>query len=422
MNQHADARPRKALRLGGGVLLCLALLLAACGGGGGAPAGGGDSPKPEPLVVLLLINDPDDVDEVIEDVVEDTGALPLGRVEGTNFYRFELPAGMSEEQFLALVDDDLRIEDGQPDESLSSPEGGGATIPLGGDLFASAVATQPELARIGLAAAHDRATGVGVRIALLDTGVLPDHPLLVGRLEAGGHDYVDGDSTPTDVANGRDDDGDGLVDEGHGHGSFVASLILAVAPDARLIAFRVLDSDSRGKASWIASAIARAADLGVDVINLSAGMDTRVQVVKDATNYARDRGVLVIASAGNTGTRSVTFPAALSDGVSVTSVDVTDRRADFASYGDDVDLAAPGVELIGAYPNVRGATRWSGTSFSAALVTGGFALVRQAFPGLSAEAIVQRLEDRSVDIEALNPGIGDELGMGRLDLDAATAP
>jgi subtilisin family serine protease len=405
-----------------GLALGLLLLLGACGGGGRTSGGGGESPKPEPLVVLLLITDPDEVDDVIADVVEDTGAIPLGRVEGTSFYRFELPDGMTEEQFLALVDDDVRIEDGERDESLSSPEGGGATIPLGGDLFASAVASQPELARIGLAAAHTRATGVGIRIALLDTGVLPTHPLLAGHLDAGGYDFVDNDTTPTDARNGRDDDGDGLVDEGHGHGTFVASLILAVAPDARIIAFRVLDSDSRGQASWLAAAIARAADLGVDVINLSAGMETRVQVVKDATNYARDRGVLVIASAGNTGTRSVTFPAALSDGVSVTSVDATDVRAPFASYGDDVDLAAPGVELIGAYPNVRGATRWSGTSFSAALVTGAFALVRQSHPGLSPEAVARRLEDTSVDIEGLNPGLGNELGKGRLDLDAATAP
>ncbi|MGE0192777.1 MAG: S8 family serine peptidase [Planctomycetota bacterium] len=407
------------------VVPCLPLLLAACGGGGAGSA----SPPPDnlqPTVVLVEIvdddDDPDDVLDTIEDVVEDTGATYLGEVDGTAFHRFELPTGLSPEGFLALVDDDIRITDGQEDIELSSPEGGGATIPLGGELFATAVAQQPELLRIGLLAAHDRVTGAGVRVAVLDTGIDPDHPLLVGHIAPGGQDFIDGDDDPRYVANGRDDDADGLIDEGRGHGTFVASLVLAVAPGAQIVPFRVLDSDSRGKASSLAEAIARAADLGVDVINLSAGMPTRVQVVKDAVQYARERGVLVVASAGNTGTRSVTFPASLGDGLSVTSVDDGDVLAGFASFGDDVDLSAPGQELIGAFPNGLGAVRWSGTSFSAALVSGAFALVREAFPGLDAEHVVSHLRDTSVDVRSLNPARDGDMGEGRLDLDAATAP
>jgi len=182
------------------------------------------------------------------------------------------------------------------------------------------------------------------------------------------------------------------------------------------------DSDSRGKASSLAEAIVMAADTGVDVINLSAGMPSRVQVVKDAVQYARNMGILVVASAGNTGTRSVTFPASLGDGMSVTSVDPTDVLSDFASFGDDVDLSAPGHELIGAFPNALGAVRWSGTSFSAALVSGAFALVREASPGMDAEHIVSHLRDTSADVRGLNPGRDGDMGEGRLDLDAATAP
>lgn len=409
----------RALLLGLGLLL----LSTACGGGGG----GGSSPTPDnpkPTVVLVEIvdDDPDEVLDTIADVVEDTDATYLGQVDGTTFHRFELPAGLSPEAFLALVGDDVRITDGQEDVDLSSPEGGGATIPLGGELFASAVAQQPELLRIGLLAAHGRVTGVGVRVAVLDTGIDPDHPLLAGHIAPGGHDFLDGDDDPRYEPNGRDDDGDGLVDEGRGHGTFVSSLVLAVAPGAEIVPFRVLDSDSRGKASVLAEAIAMAADMGVDVINLSAGMPTRVQVVKDAVQYARNLGVLVVASAGNTGTRSVTFPASLGDGMSVTSVDPGDVLSDFASFGDDVDLSAPGHELIGAFPNALGAVRWSGTSFSAALVSGAFALVRQAFPGMDAEHIVSHLRDTSVDVMGLNPGLDGDIGEGRLDLDAATAP
>ena len=408
-------------------LLGLGLLLLAtgCGGGGGgaaSPPPPPDSPKPTVVLVEIVDNDPDEVLDTIEDVVEDTGATYLGQVDGTTFHRFALPASLSPEAFFALVDDDVRITDREEDVDLSSPEGGGATIPLGGELFALAVAQQPELMRIGLAAAHTRVTGAGVRVAVLDTGIDPDHPLLVGHVGPGGHDFLDGDDDPRYEPNGRDDDGDGLIDEGRGHGTFVASLVLAVAPGAEIIPYRVLDSDSRGKASSLAEAIVMAADTGVDVINLSAGMPSRVQVVKDAVQYARNMGILVVASAGNTGTRSVTFPASLGDGMSVTSVDPTDVLSDFASFGDDVDLSAPGHELIGAFPNALGAVRWSGTSFSAALVSGAFALVREASPGMDAEHIVSHLRDTSADVRGLNPGRDGDMGEGRLDLDAATAP
>ena len=189
-------------------LLGLGLLLLAtgCGGGGGgaaSPPPPPDSPKPTVVLVEIVDNDPDEVLDTIEDVVEDTGATYLGQVDGTTFHRFELPASLSPEAFFALVDDDVRITDREEDVDLSSPEGGGATIPLGGELFASAVAQQPELMRIGLAAAHTRVTGAGVRVAVLDTGIDPDHPLLVGHVGPGGHDFLDGDDDPRYEPNGR---------------------------------------------------------------------------------------------------------------------------------------------------------------------------------------------------------------------------
>ena len=76
----------------------------------------------------------------------------------------------------------------------------------------------------------------------------------------------------------------------------------------------------------------------------------------------------------------MTFPAALSDSISVSAVDARDVRAPFASFGDDIDLTAPGQNLLGAFPSPMGTAYWSGTSFASALVSGALALVRELHP------------------------------------------
>jgi subtilisin family serine protease len=408
--------------------LLLVLVLGACGGGAvpvdpGTP-GPALPPGTSPTVVLVQPFDDGQGSHAhrMSEIAEDTGARVLGPVAGTPYYRVEVPAGMSPQEFADEIEDDGRVVDVEFDVGVHTPEGDGSTLPAGGLLLGSQIPTQPDLLRIGLLAAQARATGAGVVVGLVDTGVLPGDPTIAGGLLPGGWDFVDNDGDPTDEPNGLDDDRDGLVDEGHAHGTFVASLILAVAPDARILPFRALNSDSAGHASSVAGAIALAADMGVDVVNLSASMTMDVRVVKDAVAYARDQGVVVIASAGNTGVDDVNFPAAISDAVSVTALDAADQLAPFASYGSEVDLCAPGVDLHGAYPFPSGTAIWSGSSFAAALVTGGFALVRERFPALEGDDVVDRLRATAVDVGALNPGFESELGDGRLDLDAATAP
>lgn len=398
-------------------LLALAALLslAACGGGGASdPA----SPPGGTAYVLVAASGDD-----IDDVAEDTGAVVLGPVPGTSMWRVQLPAGMTEAQFLALLDDDARVEEAEEDHELSTPEGGASTIAAGTTELAASIASQPELARIGRAAALARATGAGVRVAVVDTGIVASHPFLAASVDPDGRDVLDGDGDPTDAPDGVDDDGDGLVDEGFGHGTFVASLVLAVAPGARLLPVRVLGSDGQGTASALATGITWAVDRGVHVINVSIGMHASSSVVRRAVQRARSLGIVVVASAGNTGLEDATFPSAYSEVLAVTALGSGDVRAPFASYGGEVDLAAPGVDLLGAHPRYpSGVGRWSGTSFASALAAGAVALVKQLRPGLGAEDLQRVLQDRSVDVRAQNPGLDGELGAGRLDLDAATQP
>lgn len=359
--------------------------------------------------------------ESIEPIVAQSGGTLLGAIPGTGYYRVAVPADTGMMAFRHQMGRDARVRSADPDVGMSAPEGDGSTLPAGGLLVGSAIAWQTELLRIGADVARERATGLGVRVAVLDTGMLP-HEVTDASVDADGWDFIGGDPDPLDEPDGLDSDADGLVDESHAHGLFVASLIVAVAPDARIVPFRVLDADGIGHVSAIATAIWQATDLGAHVINLSVSMENSPQVLREAVASARVRGVCVVASAGNTGVGDVNYPAALPETFSVTAVDAEDARAEFASFGAEVDLSAPGVDLLGAYPSPSGTARWSGTSFSAALVSGAVALLHDRDPGADPALLLQRLIDTAAPLAEPDPTIAVWLGGGRLDLESATRP
>ncbi|MCK6462116.1 MAG: S8 family serine peptidase [Planctomycetes bacterium] len=390
--------------------ILLLALVCACGGGGGdaPPAVVGD-----PQQVMVLLEEADD-DEA-EDIRKDFGGVTVEQIGSSAIYLLTLDASVRIEDVLDELDNDARVLVSEPDYSAESPEGDPADIPvLGGDVVAS-IPVQPELDALMLPAAHAISTGAGVVVAVVDTGIDPAHPAIVGHVMAGGYDFIGRDFDPRDQRNLRDDDGDGAIDEQYGHGTFVASLVLAVAPDAMILPVRVLDAEGFGTSSTVAAGIIWAADAGADVINLSADLPDAPEMVREAIRYARDRGALVVAAAGNAGGTDIAFPARFSDVLGVTSVDATGVRPAFASVGSAVSLVAPGVSILGAVPmdlSPSGTVRWSGTSFSTPLVAGAAALVRAANPGLSPEALRQRLRATATSVDPMNPALAGQLGSG----------
>src|SRR5262249_35920966 len=99
---------------------------------------------------------------------------------------------------------------------------------------AEACLLQPSAVIVGLDQAHAIGEGEGSLVAILDTGVAPNHPDLAGRI-VGGWDFIDRDADPTDQPDGIDNDGDGRIDEGYGHGTHVAGIVHLTAPDAELL-------------------------------------------------------------------------------------------------------------------------------------------------------------------------------------------
>ncbi|GHJ60294.1 hypothetical protein NOK12_28120 [Nocardioides sp. OK12] len=238
---------------------------------------------------------------------------------------------------------------------------------------------QPLAKQFKLKRVHRISTGQGVRVAVLDTGVARSHPVLRGHLRDG-YDYVDDDSRPVDRARGLDGNQNGVVDEAYGHGTFVAGMVLLVAPDVTIVPMRVLDSDGAGSIYLVAQAIWDATELGVDVVNLSLGTSGRVEsdLVDEAIEHAHAHGVEVVAAAGNSAQDRKAYPAELDKVLSVTSVSVgKDSVSKFANWGDWVDVAAPGSRVRGPVPS-RGFARWAGTSMAAPQVSGQVALLRAA--------------------------------------------
>lgn len=249
------------------------------------------------------------------------------------------------------------------------------------------VIAQPAMDQIGLAEFRAVGSGAGITIAVLDTGVDAAHPALVGQVLSG-VDYVDDDLDPADVGNGADDDGDGAVDEAVGHGTHVAGIASAVAPEAAILPMRVLDSDGTGSLFVTAEAIVDAVDRGADIVNVSFGVDGDLEseVFHDALRYAERHDVIVIAAAGNNASTARHYPAASPDVLGIAALDATGSQlAAFSNRGSWVAIGAPGTSIVSTIPGGRYAA-WSGTSMASPFAAGGLAVLMGADDGLRRDA------------------------------------
>jgi len=285
-------------------------------------------------------------------------------------------------------------------------------------------------------------------VAVIDSGLLIDHPDIAANV------YINTGEIPD---NGIDDDGNGYIDDWCGwdfvdapemaavalgdyleqdndvtdenfHGTHVSGIIGAegnneigisgVAWNVRIMplraGFRTVDAGYL-QDDDAAAAIIYAADNGAHVINMSWGDPNYSAIIADACDYAYDKGVVLVASSGNDGSRGISYPAKLSNVISVGSVNHAKVLSNFSSFGPELDLVAPGEAILSTYKD-SGADMYmemSGTSMSAPMVSGSIALLLSLVPGLSPAEVRARLLSSTDDINS--PGYDQFTGHGLLN-------
>ena len=312
-----------------------------------------------------------------------------------------------------------------PDDDLAFPDRDGLTFD-DTDTWrnSSQYSTQPAIGQVGILTARMVSEGMGSIIALLDTGVQASHGLFQSpkmKFLSGGN-YLTfpptiGISEP--VGNGLDEDGDGFEDDGVGHGTYVAGCIYTGARMAYVRVYKVLDAEGRGTTFGLAKAIKAAADANVHVINMSLGLNSDDRHVHHAIVKATGQGIAVVASAGNQNSDTPQYPAGYPEVISVAAVDREDVRYERSNYGDEVDLTAPGVDVVSAIPVGGPYAIARGTSAAAPFVSAAIAMVRARNGGtVSVAAATGIVLATAKNISDMNPGI--PLGNGRVDFHAAS--
>jgi serine protease len=207
-------------------------------------------------------------------------------------------------------------------------------------------------------------------VCVLDTGVQYTHDDLVPNVASNpGYDFHDNDSDPE--PNAPSSEYHGTHVSGLACGATDNSEGIAGIGNCRLKIGRVLDQNGSGSTSDIVDAIQWAYDLQYDVINMSLGGGGYSNTMKNAVSNAYKNGTFVVAAAGNGGTSPVNYPAKYTEVVAVGAVDPDEQLASFSNYGPDLDLVAPGVDVLSTTTAARGGyERLSGTSMSAPIVSG----------------------------------------------------
>jgi len=393
------------------LILSASFVLAANSGLAPAQTPGADVPFQ--LVVRLAGG------ETVEQLTQSTGTQVVASYPARQLYVLQAPGTYSPTNMQSLrtqLQNDARVVSAEQNRYIGSPEG--TTQSFFVSVVPSTYADQTAAEIVGLYQMSPAATGSGIRIAVLDTGVNP-HPTFAARLLPG-FNCVDSGAPTTDVGNGSDDNANGLVDELVGHGTMVAGVIALAAPQAQLLPVTVLNSDGLGTTFTVVAGIAYAVDAGADVINLSLATSRPSGLIDQAVQDATSRGVVVVAAAGNSDSPQPSYPAASPGVTAVAATGPSDHKAPFSNYGSSIDISAPGVDSISTLPD-GSFGRASGTSFAAAWVSGVLAAsgsLRAHAPRVSLDPILQN----AVNLDLLDPTYVGQLGAGRLDAAAAFPP
>jgi subtilisin family serine protease len=406
------------------------------------------------MIVMFLDGTPVDVQKLL---VTLTGSTVVHVLSLINALAIKIPLGGIEDILTILLSNPAVL--GVFDDPIGSVV---SSLPL--ETSAEKEGLDWGLERIGVATLRQQesgATGSGVTVAVLDTGIDLAHPELSQRI-AGGFNALPGG---------------GSYSDNHGHGTQMAGIIAAAsnekgiigaAPQAKLMAVKVLDQSASGHLSDLIKGLQWVYNKGIKLVNMSLGFSEASVPLENAVKRLYKKGIIMVASAGNsqsgdgggdegggdgqeemtascdastqdgggsdegggdgqeemvaacgTSPTHVMYPAAYPWVIAVAATDVHDQVASYSRYGPEVDVAAPGgaraSEMILSTTRGGGYGWGSGTSQAAAHVSGAVALALQRQPQLSFEQVRNLLQATAWDLgysqEQQGAGLIDVQGM-----------
>ncbi len=326
--------------------------------------------------------------------------------DDANFAALGIPAGIVGEDynFRMRIPEEIgaSLDDADARENVV-----GGRVPVGANALSQLGFSADDLA--------NSARGAGVKIAILDSGILLDHIALRGA-----------SISQIDVVGGAPDTAESLS-----HGTAVASLVcgngeggvVGAAANAEIVAVRIFDGNGDADSFTAAAGIYAAIEAGAQIVNISAGLSEDSAVLRQAVEFAISQGVTIVAAAGNEGLTALAYPAAYSGVIAVGAVDAENSSAPFSNVGDNLLSVAPGVGIVAAgTADTNVVTSFSGTSASAPLVAGTLAaaISDSAELGTAASAQILSSEDLADKVAAASddlgvPGFDEEYGAGILN-------
>jgi thermitase len=327
------------------------------------------------------------------------GATIRGAIPQLGVLRLGLPRGAVEGQVAAAYQRNRHVQYAEPDYIASAVNTPSDPYFTGG--------FQWNMTKIQAPQAWDLTTGSpSVAVAILDTGVDLSHPDLQGKIVASVN-FSDS-ATVSDV---------------YGHGTHLAGIVGAATNNGQGVAglgyntavmnVKVMGDNGTGGYGWVAQGVVWAADHGAKAINMSLGAQFGSSTLEDAINYAWNKGVVIVAAAGNNASSTPFYPAAYPNVIAVASTDYNDHLAPSSDYGDWVDVAAPGGNIWSTLPN-NGYDYRSGTSMASPHVAGLAALVFTRVADANGNGLLNDEVRSCIEKNADNVGLSG-IGSGRIN-------
>ena len=326
--------------------------------------------------------------------------------EKSGIYRYKLPDGKSVQDALLEIENDTNVLYAEPNFRVTAYEVKNTENSVVSVVYDTYFNEQWGLAAIDVQGAWSAWETAGspdnkVILAIIDQGIDLTHPDLVNRISTEyQYDFVDNDTCAAT---------DDPVEESHGtHVAGIATAemndlgIVGVAglANVKIMPVRVLDSEGYGTYWGVAQGIYWAADHGASIISMSLGGSEYSKALAEAVSYAQNKGMLVVAAAGNEyGKASGSYPAAYPGVLTVAAMQSDLKPAEFSNFGPEVEVAAPGVDILSTIPwestgenGMKGYDSWAGTSMSTPFVSGLAALVKAVHPDYNAAQLAWVIE------------------------------